>query len=164
MYALLFNKTKKANVNNGFTLVEIMVILAIVLILTAISIPNLLRARIQANESLTMASLRSIHSAMTSYFISNSSYAGLTLLGLSVALPPYIDNNLANGIKQGYTFILTVINDTQYWVSALPTHQGITGVRRFYIDEQGQICVGVDIPADHAAAGESCPPNLQPTQ
>jgi type IV pilus assembly protein PilA len=100
----------------GFSLIELLIVVAIILIIAAIAIPNLLRARIAANESSAVASIRTINTAMISY---NSSYptvgfaanlANLTGTCTGAVLPTstgacLIDTTLAAGTKSGYTFL-----------------------------------------------------------
>src|ERR1035441_7075836 len=99
----------------GFSLIELLIVVAIILIIAAIAIPNLLRARIAANESSAVASLRTINTAMISY---NSSYATVgfaanlgqltgTCTGAVVPTSTnacLIDSTLAGGGKRGYKF------------------------------------------------------------
>src|SRR5277367_6344303 len=97
----------------GFSLIELLIVVAIILIIAAIAVPGYLHARQVANESSAVGSVRSINTAMVSY---NSSYpsvgyaANLTTLGGSCtgATTPtsasacLIDSVLAGGIKSGY--------------------------------------------------------------
>src|ERR1035438_8005581 len=99
----------------GFSLIELLIVVAIILIIASIAIPNLLRARIAANEASAVASIRTINTAMISY---NSSYptvgfaTALSNLGGSCtgstvptsASACLIDATLAGGTKSGYTF------------------------------------------------------------
>jgi type IV pilus assembly protein PilA len=123
----------------GFTLVEIMIVVAIIALLAAIAIPNMLRARHNANESSAIASLRLISTSMESERARRGSggYTGLTLLGLSTTVPPYIDGTLGAGLKQGYNFSVTVQNANQYFAQAWPITYQTTGSRSFVIDETG---------------------------
>ena len=82
----------------GFTLVEIMIVVAIIALLAAIAIPNLLRARHNANESAAIASLRTISTAMESFRVAETppAYpASLATLGAPPSSSPYIDAQLA---------------------------------------------------------------------
>src|SRR5271166_1913655 len=98
----------------GFSLIELLIVVAIILIIAAIAIPNLLRARIAANESSAVASIRTINTAMITY---NSSYPTVgfatTLAVLGGAANPcvsavgnacLIDSVLSSGTKSGYNF------------------------------------------------------------
>lgn len=130
---------------HGFSLIELLIVVAIILIIAAIAIPNLLRARIAANESSAVASIRTINTAMISY---NSSYptvgyaASLSTLGGSCtgstvptsASGCLIDSTLAAGTKSGYTFKATGAGgppDGTYYAYANPVTSNSTGVRSF---------------------------------
>src|SRR5712692_5985290 len=97
----------------GFSLIELLIVVAIILIIAAIAIPNLLRSRIAANESSAVASIRTINTAEVSYSTSNPSNgfaAALANLGGAVPCTPsvatgcLIDNVLGSGTKSGYAF------------------------------------------------------------
>jgi len=135
--------------NKGFTLVEIMIVVAIIVLLAAIAIPNLLRARLNANESSAIASCRTLSTALESYRAAQTppSYPG-ALTALSNASPPYVDSVLAGGNKQGYTFTYTAgtadsrgsVNS--YGIVGAPLVSGTTGNRSFFVDQSGVVRVG----------------------
>jgi prepilin-type N-terminal cleavage/methylation domain-containing protein len=127
----------------GFSLIELLIVVAIILIIAAIAIPNLLRARIAANESSAVASVRTLNTAQISY---NSAYptvgfaSGLTVLAgdCSTAIPTssgacLIDSQLATGTKSGYTFAVSASGTpaSSYQAYANPQTQNTTGVRSF---------------------------------
>ncbi len=129
----------------GFSLIELLIVVAIILIIAAIAIPNLLRARISANESAAVGALRTLNTAQVSY---NSTYgtAGFAhplsyLAGTSCATTSptstsacLIDSVLGNGTKSGYVFSLTNISGTpagSYNFVASPVGPNQTGVRYF---------------------------------
>ncbi|MFC1699953.1 type II secretion system protein [Candidatus Omnitrophota bacterium] len=132
----------------GFTLVEIMIVVAIIALLAAIAIPNLLRARLNANESAAMATCQTLSSALQSFLSANPNTGfPATLVGLAPAgQPPYVDFTLAVAapVRQGYNFTYTPAAAVggivqQYHVYADPITFATTGIREFYIDEAGVI-------------------------
>ncbi|OGX28129.1 MAG: hypothetical protein A2879_04815 [Omnitrophica WOR_2 bacterium RIFCSPHIGHO2_01_FULL_49_10] len=124
----------------GFTLVEIMIVVAIIALLAAIAIPNLLRARHNANEAAAIASVRTISTACESFRAAQSPVTyPANLAALSGANPPYIDATLGTGTKQGYTFVYALVGANQYTVTASPVTPNVTGTRVFFVDEAGVI-------------------------
>ena len=127
----------------GFSLIELLIVVAIILIIAAIAIPNLLRARIAANEASAVGSIRTINTAMISY---NSAFptvgyaANMSALGGTSCNPPtsasgcLIDTQLATGTKSGYTFTAVGSGGPPsgtYQVVASPLTPNQTGVRYF---------------------------------
>ena len=131
---------------------------AIILIIAAIAIPNLLRSRIAANEASAVGSLRTLNTAEITY---NTTYpqVGFTCSLPSLAPPTggasptsaaagLIDNNLASGVKSGYTFSFGTCNTVtsggstitvDYQLKADPASIGTTGQRGFCSDNLGVI-------------------------
>ncbi|MBN2096904.1 MAG: prepilin-type N-terminal cleavage/methylation domain-containing protein [Candidatus Omnitrophica bacterium] len=137
----------------GFTLVEIMIVVAIIALLAAIAIPNLMRARLNANEAAAISALKTLVAAQTTYHTSNSTYAGALAI-LSNQTPPYIDAVLASTTKQGYVFG-TGGSATTFTATATPQTYQTTGVRSFFVDQSGVIR-GLDNAG--AAATVAAPP------
>jgi len=135
----------KLKKNAGFTLVEIMIVVAIISLLAAIAIPNLLRARHNANEAASIAAIRTISTASESFRSAQTptTYPA-NLAALGSATPPYIDGGLAGAIaaasaKQGYFYTYARTNVNQFTCTASPAVSGTTGTRVFFVDESGVI-------------------------
>lgn len=121
----------------SFTLVEIMIVVAIISALAAIAIPFLLRVRLNTNESAAVSAIKTLSSSAVSYRAVNNSYPAI-LASLSNANPPYIDAVLGNGAKQGYDFSLTGSTNI-FTATGRPQDFGTSGVRSFFVDESGVV-------------------------
>jgi len=153
----------------GFTLVEIMIVVAIIALLAAIAIPNLLRARVNANESAALATVKTYLTALQSYAGANPNLGYPANINvLATATPPYVETALAganvNNQRQGYfyNYYRTTVSGgvgTQFYVTGRPLTLNVTGNRSFYGDESGVVCfiAGQIAAPGHAAAGTSCP-------
>jgi type IV pilus assembly protein PilA len=137
----------------GFSLIELVIVLAIIVIIAALAIPGFTRAKINANEASAIASIRAIQSAQASY---QSSYAAegyaasLAVLGggeecaPSPAMACLLDEGLTSGTKAGYSFAVVAghpVNgsNTTYAVGAAPMAYNHTGIRRFCSTEKNTI-------------------------
>lgn len=138
----------------GFSLIELLIVVAIILIIAAIAIPNLLRSRIAANEASAVGSLRTLNSAEITY---NTTYPSVGFACSLSTLGPtgsasatstaagLIDGNLASGTKSGYTFALADCLGTpkyEYQYTATPVTPGVTGQRYFCTDTSAIIQYG----------------------
>ena len=139
----------------GFSLIELLIVVAIILIIAAIAIPNLLRSRMAANEASAVGSLRTINTAEVTF---SSTYGiGYTTLA-SLATPAgacttavstaacLLDANLGGGTKSGYTFVVTPSSAgtpsapaTNFNSSAAPVALGSSGQSDFCSDDSGVI-------------------------
>jgi prepilin-type N-terminal cleavage/methylation domain-containing protein len=107
----------------GFTLIELMFVVAVIAIIVAIAIPSLMRSRTAANEASAISSLRTMTSMNERYNLRFGRYAG-ALTDLSNA--GLIDQNLGGGTKAGYTFAYTGGTDT-FSCAADPEIPGTSG-------------------------------------
>jgi prepilin-type N-terminal cleavage/methylation domain-containing protein len=136
------------NKQKGFSLIELLIVVAIILIIAAIAIPNLLRAKIAANEASAVGSLRTLNTACIAFSTSYGQFPqALTNLGpiatngtASSTSADLIDSVLAAGSKSGYTFAYTAGTANQsYTLTATPITVGQTGQRMFFSDQSGVI-------------------------
>ncbi|MFH1782108.1 MAG: type II secretion system protein [Candidatus Omnitrophota bacterium] len=126
----------------GFTLVEIMIVVAIVSLLAALAIPGLLRARLSASETAAIANTKIIRDACINYHSSRTppDYPP-DLVTLGAAVPQYIDSALAAAIvgglaKQGYNYDYKRTSNFKFECTAI---SAIAGGRQFFVDEEGVI-------------------------
>ncbi|HSR52332.1 MAG TPA: prepilin-type N-terminal cleavage/methylation domain-containing protein [Acidobacteriota bacterium] len=133
------------NRTRGFSLIELMIVVAVISIIIAMAIPNLVQSRIAANEASALSSVRSITSAQLVYSATETqgnfaaSLADLNAIQL-------IDGALAAGEKDGYAFT-TAGGPGGFTVSASPVSES-TGRRYFFSDETAVIRFSVGGPAD----------------
>ena len=135
----------------GFSLIELLIVVAIILIIAAIAIPNFLRARISANESSAGASVRVISNAQVAY---GSAYptvgyaANLASLGgtgtcvASSTTACMVDSVITTGSKSGYTLFTAGLSsggssNTEFVSSSAPASYNTTGIRNFCITTDG---------------------------
>jgi type IV pilus assembly protein PilA len=131
----------------GFSLIELLIVVAIILIIAAIAIPNLIKSKMAANESSAVGSLRTITTANIAYSTACPSVgfaASLAELQAGANCPAAtneIDNTLSTGKKSGYSFTYTGVAgppSTQFSVTAIPQTTS-SGTRGFFVDESGVI-------------------------
>jgi type IV pilus assembly protein PilA len=136
----------------GFSLIELLLVVSIILIISAIAIPNFLRSRMRANEASAVASLRAITTAAMTYSITYPDLnfpANLTDLGGATPCSAtsstgacLIDAVLANGTKSGYNFVWTgdgLVPSVSFTLTAAPQVVGSSGQNMFCTDQTGII-------------------------
>jgi type IV pilus assembly protein PilA len=144
------------NKQKGFSLIELLIVVAIILIIAAIAIPNLLRSRMAANEASAVGSLRTINTAEVTYsttypsigFAALASLGGAagtcaTTTGATSTTACLIDNVLSStAVKSGYNFTATAgatVPSVTYTSLAVPSALGQSGQRAFCSDQSGVI-------------------------
>ena len=150
----------------GFSLIELLIVVAIIGIIAAIAIPNLLASRKAANEAAAIGTLRTINTAMATY--QSTVGAGSYTDGLGLSGQKLLDSTLGvasgtSATKSGYDITMTWAAATpqQFEVKAVPTSSG--GTRSFYSNEAGAIYQGPDaagVPT-RATAGDATHPPIQ---
>ena len=135
----------------GFSLIELLIVVAIILVIAAIAIPNLLRSRMAANEASAVSAIRAITTAEHAYFQAYP-HIGFTCTLSNLGPPPagqpfdttgagILDAVVATGTKSGYSFGLSGCTGTPviaaYTSTAQPVNVGGTGQRAFCSDASG---------------------------
>ena len=125
----------------GFSLVELLIVIAIILIILAVAVPKLTSARMQAQEMAAIQAIQTINTAQQQYYSQFGRYANtLQELGpptsgnAGPSASDLIPGDLALGTKQGYNFVMTT-TPAGYTINANPVTFGSTGRRTFFSDQ-----------------------------
>jgi type IV pilus assembly protein PilA len=138
----------------GFSLIELLIVVAIILIIAAIAIPNLMRSKIAANQASAVGSLRTINTSEATFASTYNVGFSASLLALgpdssggtapTSSTADLIDSVLASGTKSGYTFAYTAGSASggqipTYTVTAAPQVGGTTGQNGYFTDQSNVI-------------------------
>lgn len=157
--------------NSGFTMVELLIVIEIIVIVAALAVPRIMRATMSANEASAVGSLRSIAVGQSSFktagFVDQDGdgegdYGSLAQLGNPDSMgntPPFVDQYIAAGSKSGYRFSIIVRPggpdvSPGYFCFAIPEKPGGTGYKIYFLDETNVIRVTTD----GTLAGPTSPP------
>ena len=128
----------------GFSLIELLIVVAIILIIAAIAIPNLLRSKMAANEASAVGSMRTLNTSAVAYSTTYGNYPP-TIASLGPATTPssttadLIDSVLAGGSKSGYSFTWSAGSSNLSYTLAGDPISSSTGQRHFFTDQSGVI-------------------------
>jgi|SRR5215472_5675370 len=162
----------------GFSLIELLIVVAIILIIAAIAIPSLLRSRMLANQSAAASTVRTLVTAeatyLSTYGLANGYANALASLGpggaacpVAPAIPPktaacLIDGVLAAGAKGGYKYLVTAgggvapAGPANFVISTTPQAPGSTGINDYCATDDGVVFV-LTPPGGNVSYPAPCP-------
>ena len=153
---------------NGFSLIELLIVVSIILVIAAIAIPNFLRSRMAANEASAVGSTRTINTAAVTYTTAYpdlgfpatlAAMGGTSCTVTSSTNACVLDEVLAGGTKAGYTFLWVgdgLVPSAAYTLTTTPVAVGQTGQRQFCTDSTNIIY--------YETSGSGCTSASQPLQ
>jgi prepilin-type N-terminal cleavage/methylation domain-containing protein len=123
----------------GFSLIELLIVVAIILIIAAIAVPNLIKSKMAANESAAVGSVRTIVTGELTYSNTNGGAGFQSLANLYSA--GLIDNVLGSGTKSGFSFTAAPAgtNNSQFIATGAPVTPGTTGTNYYCAVEDAVI-------------------------
>jgi len=123
--------------NKGFSLIELMIVVLVIGIIAALSVPNLAKSKMAAHESSAISAIRTLVTAQITFATrsgpGNFAPDLATLEGANL-----IDSVLGSGTAEAYSFALSG-SGVQYTIDARPLVYGSSGIRSFFTDESGAI-------------------------
>ena len=150
----------------GFSLIELLIVIAIILVIAGLAIPNFMRSRMKANETAVVSALRSITTANEAY---RNTFGGAYAPSLNAMAPPpagsprsasaadLVDPILATGARNGYQFFYNPVDQDNngqpdgYTVNANPIQVGRSGEKYFYVDHTNVIRENLGGPANSSS-------------
>lgn len=128
--------------NRGFTLVEVMIVVAIIALLAAIAIPNVLRGRTTANESAAIANFRALASGLEMFRSVNNQYPAAWVTDMYDNAdpdygPPSFNLALTGQTVQGYNYTYAQVTAQTFTLLAVPNAVGTTGTRSIFTNQTG---------------------------
>ncbi len=155
-----------AKKNKGFTLIEIMIVVAVLALLATIAVPGLLRARATSHDASAKATLKTIASAAEEYAADHDGNYPEAVTDLTNAQPPYLNDDYTDSARNGFNFACDWGTES-YGCSALPITNGTTGTKSYTVTS-GIILAENDAVASEGAGEEEIinpppPPPSAPT-
>ena len=124
--------------NHGYTLFEILIVVAIVALLATIAIPNILRVKQNSNDALAMVTLRTISTAAENFSSANNGDFPPDAVSMVTAKPPFLNFNYCTTEPfAGYTYDCSGMSSSGYTIIARPICRGITGSTTFTMTTGG---------------------------
>lgn len=127
---------KSTEKSPGFTLVEIMIVVAIIALLAAIAIPNILRAKMSANDGVAQATLRTLSTSSESYAAANKGNYPVDITSLTGASPAFLNSPYCDTTTSGYVYTCT-FTSAGYTLTATPAIVGNSGTTTYTITTGG---------------------------